>query len=598
MGITSGPIVGGYNAVVLGVGVSDPLQLYSTTGVVDVLSGFADTAIPFTTSIRLNTGGGEFGESPATVTIQPSTYFTANRTINIPDDSGTLALTGANTFSGLQTMNAGLTARNLWVGGGGATFASNASFASTTNHTGLATFTGGLTSSSLWVGGGATFASAVQFIGNISAPNIVNSVNGLTAAVSITSGSNVTLTQSGNLITIAAAAASSSAPPLATSSLTGVASFGINDFVVSVTGSVSLTGTVARTNAAQTFTGLQTFNTGLSATSLWVGSGGATFSGPVQIPLNTTPAFKIGNHGTRNLVMESIDGVAIIRQTGNAAGSIQIIQDSGGPLTLGGGANNTNVSVTDTAQTIYVNSLGNVFIGDTDVAANGTVINVSDSIGTIDIYTPNGSVNIGSPVTANLLTVNSTTANFANLTITGATATINNFTATARSRFLGGLTSSNMFVGGGGATFASAVSFLGNISAPNIVNTVNGLTAAVSITSGSNITLTQTGSLITIASTAGGGFTRSIISFTGATSAGSASSTDYVYICGSTGSIDLTMPTAVSNTNRYTVKQNSTGTLTIITTSSQTIDGVTGFALNRQYQAVDLISDNSNWIVV
>jgi hypothetical protein len=58
------------------------------------------------------------------------------------------------------------------------------------------------------------------------------------------------------------------------------------------------------------------------------------------------------------------------------------------------------------------------------------------------------------------------------------------------------------------------------------------------------------------------------------------------------------MPTAVSNTNRYTVKQSSTGTLTILTTSSQTIDGVTGFALNRQYQAVDLISNNANWIVV
>jgi len=157
--------------------------------------------------------------------------------------------------------------------------------------------------------------------------------------------------------------------------------------------------------------------------------------------------------------------------------------------------------------------------------------------------------------------------------------------------FNAGITTQSLFVANG-ATFGA------NISAPNIVNSVNGLTAAVSITSGSNITLTQSANLITIASTASGGFTRSIISFTGATSAGSAASTDYVYIGGSTGSINLTMPTAVSNTNRYTVKQNSTGTLTIITTSSQTIDGVTGFALNRQYQAVDLISNNANWIVV
>ena len=58
------------------------------------------------------------------------------------------------------------------------------------------------------------------------------------------------------------------------------------------------------------------------------------------------------------------------------------------------------------------------------------------------------------------------------------------------------------------------------------------------------------------------------------------------------------MPTAVSNTNRYTVKQNNIGVLTLLTTSSQTIDGVTAYSLNRQYQAVDLLSDNSNWFVV
>jgi hypothetical protein len=58
------------------------------------------------------------------------------------------------------------------------------------------------------------------------------------------------------------------------------------------------------------------------------------------------------------------------------------------------------------------------------------------------------------------------------------------------------------------------------------------------------------------------------------------------------------MPTAVSNTNRYTVKNSNIGILSIYTTSSQTIDGVTFMNLTRQYQAVDLLSDNSNWFVV
>ena len=131
------------------------------------------------------------------------------------------------------------------------------------------------------------------------------------------------------------------------------------------------------------------------------------------------------------------------------------------------------------------------------------------------------------------------------------------------------------------------------------VQSFNGFTGGVTLAVGSGITFTASSGTITLSTTgSGGGISRSITSITGSTTAGSASSTDYVYIGGSTLSINLTMPTAVSNTNRYTVKQSSTGTLTILTTSSQTIDGVTGFALNRQYQAVDLISNNDNWIVV
>ena len=51
------------------------------------------------------------------------------------------------------------------------------------------------------------------FSGNISAPNIVNSINGRTGAAAL---------------------------PLATSGVTGVASFNASDFVVSVTGSVTV----------------------------------------------------------------------------------------------------------------------------------------------------------------------------------------------------------------------------------------------------------------------------------------------------------------------------------------------------------------------
>ena len=124
---------------------------------------------------------------------------------------------------------------------------------------GLISANAGLSANNLFVTNGATFGS------NIYAPNMVTGVNGITGAVSITSGSNITITQSGKQITIAAAATPAT---LATSSVTGVASFRAADFDVSVTGSVSLTGTVARTNVSQTFTGLQTFDSGISANGI------------------------------------------------------------------------------------------------------------------------------------------------------------------------------------------------------------------------------------------------------------------------------------------------------------------------------------------
>ena len=118
----------------------------------------------------------------------------------------------------------------------------------TQSFTVLQTFNAGLSAS------GATFS------GNIFAPNIVNSWNGLTGAVTF-------------------------AVPLASASVTGVASFG-NEFVVSAVGAVGLTSNYVKSvngltgaiisvavTGSNTFTGLQTMNAGLSA------AGGVTFSG-------------------------------------------------------------------------------------------------------------------------------------------------------------------------------------------------------------------------------------------------------------------------------------------------------------------------------
>jgi len=93
----------------------------------------------------------------------------------------------------------------------------------------------------------------------------------------------------------------------------------------------------------------------------------------------------------------------------------------------------------------------------------------------------------------------------------------------------------------------------------------------------------------------GSGITRSIVSVTTSTTLGSTASTDYVALVGSGGAPIL--PTAVGNTNQYTIKNVHTANITISTTSSQTIEGSTTYSISPG-GSVDLISDNSNWRII
>jgi len=72
-------------------------------------------------------------------------------------------------------------------------------------------------------------------------------------------------------------------------------------------------------------------------------------------------------------------------------------------------------------------------------------------------------------------------------------------------------------------------------------------------------------------------------------------STDYFIDCTS-GTFTVTLPTAVGITgHEYIIKNSGVGTITIATTSSQTIDGVTTKTLSSQYSGYRLNSDGSNW---
>jgi hypothetical protein len=95
--------------------------------------------------------------------------------------------------------------------------------------------------------------------------------------------------------------------------------------------------------------------------------------------------------------------------------------------------------------------------------------------------------------------------------------------------------------------------------------------------------------------TGGSGITRSITVTSGNVTAGATASTDYVYLVA--GAHTITLPTAVGNTNRYTIKNNHSANITVDTTSSQTIDGTTTISIAPE-DAVDIISNNSNWYII
>ncbi len=96
----------------------------------------------------------------------------------------------------------------------------------------------------------------------------------------------------------------------------------------------------------------------------------------------------------------------------------------------------------------------------------------------------------------------------------------------------------------------------------------------------------------------GSGIVRSVNSISSPTTAGSAATTDYVYFV--SGTTTLTLPTAVGNTNRYTIIHTDSNTMTIATTSSQTIAfypaaPATTATVTVQGTVVELISNGSNW---
>jgi hypothetical protein len=62
--------------------------------------------------------------------------------------------------------------------------------------------------------------------------------------------------------------------------------------------------------------------------------------------------------------------------------------------------------------------------------------------------------------------------------------------------------------------------------------------------------------------------------------------------------IKLTLPTAVNNLNKYTIKNVSSSSVLTICTGAETIDGSSTALINVANQSLDFLSDNTNWNVI
>ena len=167
---------------------------------------------------------------------------------------------------------------------------------------------------------------------------------------------------------------------------------------------------------------------------------------------------------------------------------------------------------------------------------------------------------------------------------------------------------------GPGAASSTVVS-VGGSSASNIHNAELAANAATNLNTASTIVKrdssgnfsigTITASSITLpggdiqsqinAISVAEGINRTTVVTSTSSTASSTAKMDYVYLV--SGTTTITLPTAVSNNNKYTVKNVGVNYVTVATTSGQTVDGSSTAVLTPN-TSLDLISDNSNWHVI
>lgn len=220
----------------------------------------------------------------------PASAVAVSSVNGLTGDISSIAVTGSNTFTGLQTMNAGITANNLWVTNG-ATFAARS------------TFVNGLSADTLWATNGVTFSSNlyagtikggqlnVQNTGNNLLGDVVGALGGGYIQVDNSSGVAVNriagtvytdqIRAGGAVSVTGAISASTTITATGRMSNAGMTATGAVAFTSSVTANNLYVSQGVTFNSTSVHTGLATFNAGITSNNLWV-TNGATFAGTVS----------------------------------------------------------------------------------------------------------------------------------------------------------------------------------------------------------------------------------------------------------------------------------------------------------------------------
>lgn len=161
-----------------------------------------------------------------------------------------------------------------------------------------------------------------------------------------------------------------------------------------------------------------------------------------------------------------------------------------------------------------------------------------------------------------------------------------------------------MYVNGGGVSIGNGVT-LATSKLHIGAGTATAGTSPLGFTDGTLLTVPVNGKVEAVTDrltyTTATGTTRkdfNFLTYRGITALRTLDGSDELVNCTS-GTYSVTLPTAVGYTQQYIVKNIGTGIITLVTTSSQTIDGyASGVLVLNQYDSYTLRSDNSNWIII